>query len=236
MKKLACVFFSLILAFCLSSCNLARFNLPDTIVINGKEYTRVFVSKLNPTCDYSGAADIKVSGVSLHENNGGKFDCYIAFDSKAEPNAYFPTEEYENVLSYYNNGDNYKYFCKKWPSPEYERTYTIEKIDYEMFEKLIEFSDTNSYDPFSDSSSKDGLRDIIKSYDIYTSCEVRFYRESNDGAFRELGYTLINSDGKLSLLYRYDCSDENYVKILVRDLPSELNGYFYNLLNTLPDE
>lgn len=236
MKKLTCLFLSLLLAFCLSSCNLARFNLPDTIVINGQEYTRIFISKLNPTRDTSGEADIKVSSISFYENSSGQFNCYIAFDGKAKPNVYFLTEKYEEVLSYYNNGDNYKYFCTKWPSPEYDRTYTIEEIDYELFEQLSDFAEANSYDPFSISNNEDGLRDIFKSYDNWTSYEVKFYRESKDGDFREGGHTLINVDDKLSLLYRYDCSDENQIKIRVRDLPTELNEYFCNLLNTLPNE
>lgn len=240
MKKIICIFISLFFAFSLASCNLAKlFNLPDKVIIHDKEYTRAFVAKLYPCNDYfSGPADTKVHGEPFYKHTTGEYECFIAYGSDGEPNIYFLTNEYEKALSYYNNGDNYNYFCVRQSSPDSKCTHPVTEIRYDMFEKLSEFSTANCYHPFS-SNNEDGLQHIIVSGDDYLKLrEVHFYRESKDGSFSEnRGHTLINTDGKLTLLYRYEFSDDGTsCKIRMRDLPPELNDYFYNLLYNLPNE
>lgn len=238
MKRVICIGLSFIFLFCIVSCSIQKV-LPDSIMIEEKEFKRAFAAELYPIDDsFLGAEDINISGVSYYKYQLSQQDCYIAYDSNAEPNLYFSSEEYEAALSYYGNANNYNFFCLigNIHDDNQSRIYSISSIDSVMFDRLVDFAKTEDYNPFASFNDEEELRRLpVADPDNWMDDEIHFYKESKDEAFSTLkGYTFVLTENKLALLYQYDFSNTDSPQMLIRDIPTEISDYFCTLLKELP--
>ena len=111
MKKYIILFFSLILVLCFSSCSLIS-DLPDTVTIDEKEYTRAFISEFFPVSkSLVNNNGVRVSGHIYYEYSNTPFDCYIAYGNDGFPNVYFESSAFNEAFSYYTDLNNLKFFC-----------------------------------------------------------------------------------------------------------------------------
>ncbi len=239
MKKYIFLFLLLTLVLCYSSCTF-NFGKPDTAttaIIEEKEYKKAFIGELYPGDEFAPNDGVKVSENLYYQYSETPYDCYIAYDRNAEPNVYFEIEKFDEATSYYSDSNNYKFFCLlgNVHDTNQQKILEIQKIDYLMFNQLLEFSSNNNYNLFAAFTDEDGLKKVpIPNPDNWTADEIHFYKESNDGAFgTSKGYTFILLDDKLCFLYRYDFGDDDVPVMLVRSIPSEVSDYFCSLLKEL---
>ncbi len=236
MKKHIFFVLSLILVLCFSSCAL-NLDKPDIVTIQGKEYKKAFVGELYPFDEFVFNDSVKVSGELYYKYSQTPYDCYIAYDRNAEPNVYFAKDKFDEVMLYYSDSNNFKFFCLTGNIHDEndQQVFNLEDINYEMFHSLLEFSKVNDYNPFTSFNNEEGLIKIpIADPDDWMVDEIHFYKESKDGAFTTLkAYTFILHENKLYFLYQYDFSDDEAPVMLVRDVPSEAGDYFCALLKDL---
>ena len=239
MKKYIMLFLSLILVLCLSSCTLSL-DTPDTVTIDGKEYKKAFVGELYSLDEVVSNDSIKVSGNVYYKYSKASYNCYLVYDSNAEPNVYFEAGKFDEAKLYYGNSNNFNFFCLMGNIHDEndQQIIHLESIDQSIFDSLLEFSNNNEYNPVTSFNNEEGLIKIpIANPDDWMADEIHFYKESKDGAFStSQGYTFILHENNLYLLYQYDFGDDEKPVMLVRDVPTEISDYFCTLLNELKNE
>lgn len=239
MKKLVSFILCATLVLCCTSCAYI-FPQPDTVTIEGTLYKRAFVSELFPVDDCVSTDSVSIAGNSYFEYPNAQYDCYISYDRNAQPNVYFPSEQYHEAVSYYTDPNHFTFYCLigNIHDTNQQEVSVIQNIDAPMFARLLEFSSKNEYNPLTLFNKEDGLVKVpIANPDNWTADEIHFYKESNDGAFStSKGYTFIMHDGKLSLLYQYDWGDDNAPEMLLRSVPTEISDYFCTLLKELQNK
>lgn len=238
MKRFVLILVAVAIIICSTACSHKR-ELPDTVVINENEYRRAFVNELYPAKEgFPSSADAKIEGVSFYNYTAdASFDTYIAYDGSAKPNVYFLSEQYDSALSFYNDAENYRFFCivGNIHDENDQEKFEIEMMGVSMFERFLEFSKENDNDPFSSSNNEDGLIKIqLDEPEKRTDNEVHLYKESRDAAFKtSTAYSFVKVEDKLYYFYQYDYSDTEKPVMLVKELPEDINNYFYGLLGTL---
>lgn len=240
MKKYIAIILSVMLILNTAACTLKK-DLPDTVTIDGKEYQRAFVGELYPLDtglpDAEHKESIRISGKSYYEYQLTDFDCYIAYDSHAEPNVYFESGRFEDAVSYYRNADSFKFFCLlgNIHDENEQQVLEIKEMDSLLLDQLLEFSKDNDYDPLTSNNNEEGITTVsIPDPNNWISDEIHLYKESKDGAFStSKAYTFILYEGDLCLLYRYDFTDEKSPSMGIRYVPTEISDYFCSLLEAL---
>ena len=143
MKKFVLFVLLFILTLSLSSCGLNLLGLyqPDSVKIGEKNYTKVFSNELFPVKTISiDTEKVEYPGAKFYKCKETRFDCYIAYNHK--PIIYFENEQADEAASYYSKGDNFDFFCitGNIHGENDHKLYTIESVDYEMFDSLIQFA------------------------------------------------------------------------------------------------
>ncbi len=165
-----------------------------------------------------------------------EFDCLVSYRG-LYPDIYFSAEDYEFAKAYYDDSENYSYYCHAGNLYDGGRTYPADGIDTDKFRELYEYALKKEQDytardsrdiPFDDESD-------------YTAGELRLYKESLDGLFcTHKGLNFRIEDEKLVMLdhYYFDYGGEN-TTMSVFDIPEELGEYFiefYRELLKMEDE
>lgn len=239
MKKYMVIVFSILLMMCFSSCNL-KMNPPktekdstDTVTIEGKEYKMAELDRLYPTVDGVGSTNaVWVMGKDYYQYKQSKYDCYVRYGTSAEPVLYFESSIFDEAFSYYNNEENFNFYCRLGNAfdEEERRIFAINNIDTSMFRQLLAFSEENGYDPFSFSHPTDDLIKVpLLSTENLSENEISFYKESKDEKFSSSRERFVLHENKLCLLYRYQLGEEA-PRMLVRELPEEISDYFCSIL------
>ena len=240
MKKYIILFFSLILVLCFSSCSLIS-DLPDTVTIDEKEYTRAFISEFFPVSkSLVNNNGVRVSGHIYYEYSNTPFDCYIAYGNDGFPNVYFESSAFNEAFSYYTDLNNLKFFCLfgNVHDENKQKIIEIEEIDIDMFNSLLEYSIENNYNPLTSFNNEEGLKSVpIPDPDNWVSDEIHLYKESKDGAFTtSRGYIFKLIDNQLYLLYRYDFRNDESPAMILRDIPKDISDYFCSLVKKLQNK
>ncbi len=235
MKKIVFTLLIILSCFAIVSCDALDkyFELPDTITVDGVEYKRAYIGHLyEKSYNFSDIKTVKIKNKTYTGYFDKKYKFFVASDLDAKPNIYFESSHYSEAVSYYDNSENYKYICHVGNVYGGDQ-YTISDIDVEMFDKLLEFSKKNAYNPLTSFNNEDGLEIVaFDSSSKWTTDEIRFYKESNDGAFNtSMGFDLKLRENKLYLLYAYDFEDEANPVMKLRAIPSDISNYFISLIN-----
>lgn len=225
---------------CLTSCKSTKNVKNNVVTIKGEEYKLAFVDELYPMYEeLVSNKEIWALGKKCYEYIKPQFGCYIAYDLKAEPNIYFKSEQFDEALEFYSNGDNYNFFCLRGNifDEERQQIFELHDIDLKMFDELISFASEKEYNPLTSFDNKDGIISFPINQNSKVVNEIHFYKESKDGAFTtSKGYTFLVRGDKMYLLYYYDYANDSKPVAKVRTLPTELSDYFYNLLKEIEQQ
>lgn len=138
---------------------------------------------------------------------------------------YCRDDQWQELKAYYSNTDNFTYqYITNQRGGKFE-THTIDKIDANKLNELIDFCEKNTYDPFGFSGSENA-RSVSTS--SLSGTEYRFGINSNDGLFSSGAASLYILDNNLVLANRSNMSSK---KTLIVDLPQELSTYFMSIIN-----
>ena len=140
---------------------------------------------------------------------------------------YCRDDQWQELKSYYSNTDNFTYqYITNQKGGKFE-AHTVNEMDINKLNKLVEFCEENSYDPFGFSNSK-------KTRTVSTSTlgktEYRFGMNSNDGLFSVGAASFYLLENNLVLEY-YSVMSEG--KTLIVDVPKELSDYFVSMISDL---
>lgn len=235
MKRSICIILSLICVFLFSSCSFTV-TLPDRVTIGSDTYKRAFEAALYPLNESNVAAEgTKISGIPYYKINNVPFDCYVAYDSSAEPHLYFADGIFDEAVSYYDSPENYNYYCvisNIHDESEAEQC-PISDADSDIFDQLISFAQENDYDPLASHNNAANVRYApIPDPDDWTKNEIHLYKESKDEAFTTAtGYTFLIVENKLVLLHYYTFENEENPQMAIMDVPTELSDYFCELIS-----
>ena len=242
MKKFILTVLALILVFC-TSCT-ALFALPDSVTIGNTEYRRAFVGTLYPT-DHSFLSPVTAQSDAVMQETyyhypPTVFDCRIAYDTDAEPNVYFANEQFDEAVSFYTDSENFRFFCMigNIHSETDHQIFEIQDMNALMLERLAEYAAANDYSPFAPESKREYLIEVpFSPSENYTANEIRFYKESTDGAAFTAckGYCYVLHDNQLCLLYFYDFANADAPVMCLKAIPTEISDYFRTLLESLSE-
>lgn len=228
MKKLLVVLFSAALMFCSVSCtNLLT--VPDAVIIDGKSYNQAFTYTLFPHDDKNVNREAAPEG-PYYKYTSTPYDCYIAYH-KAKPCVFFASSCYDEAVAHYSDPENFDFYCLIGNSNVRGKPSTLTEVDPQLFDRLVEYADENSYDPLSPAKSKEGAKKVpLPDNDTPPlDSELHFYKISKDGAFStSRGYTFLSLNGQLCLRLYYDGADDT---IAYRELPEELSDFILSLLD-----
>lgn len=243
MKKCVLLLMSVILVLCFTSCAWQK--LPDTVTIEEKEYKRAFIGELYPLFSYSWDDAPYTQGVlfaqkSYYPYPQAAFDCYIANNTSGKSNVYFESTAFDKAVSYYKNPDNFHFYCMigNMHDEDQRETFEIQDIDAAMFDRLIAYCAENAYNPLTSYNNENDLRKVPISTDgTYMDDEIRFYKESNEGAFASSkGYIFKLVDHQLYLLFHYSFKDKENPVMFIRDVPTDIGDYFKVLAQKLQNK
>lgn len=206
---------------------------PYTIEINGVTYQNGFVpqdmhftkeydvDKENPL--YSKFALPETINYYRFEDNWIIRHESTTWATNVQDVLYCPIGEWEELHAYYADPNNYHYYFKIQLDFGNLTTYEIPNVDMEMFERIIQFDEDNSYG--TNSSNK---AETIK-LPISHADNVRFQKESKDGLFYNHTTEFTIYEGRV-YYYRYSNMATGQDEVAV--LPKEMEDYIISLLKT----
>ncbi len=201
----------------------------DTVTIDGVVYRNKFQGDLilrNPVYD---------NEPLLNDDTGLYFrlketDYELIYDITSHQighseSVYCRDDQWQELKAYYSNTENFTYqYITNQRGGKFE-SHTVNEMDINKLNELIDFCEKNSYDPFSFSGSAN-TRSVSTS--SLGDTEYRFGINSNDGLFSSGAAFLYILDNNLVLGNR---SAMNSKKTLIVDLPQELSDYFMSIIN-----
>lgn len=149
MKRIVAILLGMIV-LCCCSCTFG-FNQADTITIAEKEYKRAFAGELYPRNALLPREGIRILWNEYCPYPEAPYDCYIAYDRKAEPNVYFEKNVSTKRFPIIAKQKIFNYFCPldNIHDSSKQQVYGIQNIDDAMFHRLIVFVAENAFNPFS---------------------------------------------------------------------------------------
>lgn len=202
----------------------------STITIDGVVYRNKFQGDLilrNP--NYGTEPIISDSTGQYYRLEGTDYDLIYNVSSSiiGDPESvYCRDDQWQELKSYYSNTENFTYqYITNQKGGKFE-AHTVNEMDINKLNKLVDFCEENSYDPFSFFDSPN-IRKVSTS--SLGKTEYRFGMNSNDGLFSAGAASFYLLDNKLVLEYYTYMAGK---KALITDVPDELSEYFISLINS----
>lgn len=150
---------------------------------------------------------------------------------------YCEASQYEQVLAYYSNPENYAFFCVlgvDMTDGTSTQTVELSNVDSVLFDDLLNFAEKSSYAPFNSlHNSKVETVDLPLPNHTVDTCMV-FYKERNDFLFlfrKWNDFYII--DHVLYMVYQYDYGYGEYEKLIAVKVPENISAYFIALMESL---
>ena len=162
-----------------------------------------------------------------------RFDLRMTYENSAEATAFCATEQWEEAKAFYSKDENFYFYCLRGNIFDLDNSeiFLVPDMDYEKFNMLYDFAETNGYDPFG-AENKNTKR--IINYEHSGNCEIVFYKESKDGVFTSFkGHEYHLLDGKLVLVYYYDANHGEKDELVYVEVPRDIAVYFEELLENM---
>jgi len=236
MKKIALVLIGIIMVMSMSSCSFVGYSVaPDTVKIDGVTYRGGFYGDLWIEDMAYEEGTYTVGGVEYRRVINERFDwvqCNLGPRSGGV--VLCAEDQWEEARAYYADGDAYEYYCRVGTERAGFKPvlYSIDYVDTRKMNELIDFSESNIYDPFGSNKGKETCRLPMPDYE--ESPAIVFYKVSKDGNFGSVrGDKLFIIEGKLYLLYQNDYRDEDNPILVAVQVPDELGQYFVDLVGEL---
>lgn len=254
MKKIKYIIISVFVVSTLVSCASTKENTPDTNApINDlvteitKEETYTFSTADTVTVTIDGVVyrnkfqgdlilrnSVYGREPALIDNTGRYFrlegiDYDLIYDVTSKQighpeSVYCRDDQWQELKAYYSNTENFNYqYITNTKGGKFE-AHTVNEMDINKLNDLVDFCEKNSYDPFA-SSGSGNTRSVSTS--SLGNTEYRFGMNSNDGLFSSGAAFLYVLDNSLVLEYRSVMSSK---KTLIVDIPEELSEYFISII------
>ena len=204
---------------------------PRSITVNGVTYRNKFMGDYNihedmlkiskdPVYKDRSITLYKIVNIEedlLYHPGGGK-------STGDEISVYCREDEWETLRAYCADDNNFDYFCDVDNTEEIY--YNIGSVDHQKYNKLNEFCDKNSIDPF-DLTQNNQL--IKVPYDIGGSHNYSFIKISKNGLFCEHAFGFYLWEGKLVKCHHSTGSPVSGSSYIVY-VPDELGNYFVDII------
>lgn len=203
----------------------------NTVTINGVVYRNRFQGDLIFRDPQYGSEPIFENEYGRFFRIEGKSNYDLIYNENSEvigapESVYCRDDQWQELNSYYSDTNNFTYqYTAKQKGKEF-KTYTINEMDIDKLNELVDFCEKNSYDPFSFSNSQN-TRAVSTS--SLGDTEYRFGMNSNDGLFSSGAASFFILDNTLVLEYYSVMSEE---KTLIVDVPKELSNYFISIISS----
>lgn len=203
----------------------------ETITVNGVVYRNKFQGDLilrNP--QYGSELICENERGRFFRLEGTDYDLLYNVSSIAigvPESVYCRDDQWQELYRYYSDMDNFTFVCIANEKGGNFNRITLETMDVEKLNKLADFSEENSYDPFTFFENNNTRKVSTSSLG---KTEYRFVYNSNDGLFSYGAASFYVLEEKLVLEY-YQIASQG--KTLVVDVPEELSQYFMAIINDL---
>lgn len=237
MKRILSICIIFIMIFSLSSCIFLRPIVPESITFDGQTYMKAFTAEFFPNDYPPGSADateFRIGFKSYYHLTTTYFDSCVGYTVYGEPEIYFNANQYDEAIAYFENPENFNYFCLVGNIVDKTDHYvcSVPNMDPLMLDKLTDFILENGHTPFKSNSQKASSVPLIG--DEWKDGEFYFYKATKSGDFLSIRDTLRIVDGRIVLLHYYDFDGETgNQKMIYVDLPDDLNEYFLSVLSDL---
>lgn len=252
MKKSAIVFLCIVFVLQLSACSSKSKNEStttsettqttteaavdksgtDTVTVNGVVYRNKFAGSM----EYTGSNNTD-GKTPLLENTDGSFyhvddathDWIYKDGSEETINGeylYCRDDQWQELHEFYSNPDNLDATCLIVANNAKEEYKTIQNVDADKFNKMIEFYNKNHYD----SGSKKNVNARVVDVSFRNGTKYYFSIASSDKLFLGMVETLLVIDGKLVMAYFSDAFTQQFYVV---DFPDEISDYFVSEINKL---
>lgn len=218
----------LVLIFVLTGCVMLAPGAPESLKSGNEIYKTGFYGTLFPkNYKYTGAS-VQIDDLVLSKIEHDRFTLYHAdIGSYSEGTIYCAQEDFEEALAYYQNPENYSYYCNL---KNKGKLLEIPQVDPDMFESLLSFAERSGYDPFN---SRHNAQIEKEEFPMPDGKQVRFvfYKESADRLFassRGTEYYIL--EDHLYAVYQYDFGHGEYEKLIAVKVPDDLSDYFIELV------
>ena len=148
---------------------------------------------------------------------------YTDYGQDVKENLFCPVEKWDYYHSFYGDSENYSYSFSVQRSLEDFKVNSVQNIDPDKFNEIVQFSADNEYG----SSSKNRADTLSIPTVVYP--RVIFKKESKDGLFLAKAQIFVIYCGNLYLM-RYYNGSAGTMEVSV--LPDELEAYFVSLLKS----
>lgn len=229
-------FFILLLLtmFVLSGCRLMPEGL-ETVQINHKTYKTGFYGTLYPL-QYSLTEDtLQTNDLTLVRIAHDTFELYHADAGPyADGTIYCEESQYERAVEYYNNPENYKYYCilgVDRMDGTHAQTVELSNVDAAIFDDLLSFAEKSAYDPFDRRHNAKVETVELPMPDDTVDTRMVFYKESTDGLFCSMkGTDYYIIDHALYMVYQYDYGHGKNEKLIAVKVPEHISAYFVSFM------
>lgn len=232
MKK--CFTITIAFILMLSGCFKLSLNGSETLHIDDKTYKSGFYGVLFPNDYELDGKTLKFNNIILSKIKHDEFELYHAdIGPYTEGTIYCEEGDYENAVAFYNDPQNYSYYCVLGVDSNTTKTKTIEisEIDTNKFDALLKFADESNYNPFDKEHNAKIEKVDLPMPDDTQETRLVFYKESVDSLFTSsqgTDYYIINNH--LYSVYQYDFGHGEYEKLIAVKVPDEISIYFVEFM------
>ncbi len=234
MKKVLAL--SLVLLMTLTGCVGLSPDGPETLTLGENRYKTGFYGILFPNEYELSDKKLEIDDIVLNRINHESFELYHAdIGSYTEGTIYCSEKDYESALSFYNDAENYSYYCILGVDSDTQSTKIIEltDVDTTKFNELLDFADQSNYDPFDKNHNAKIEKVELPLPDDTKDTRLVFYKQSKDDLFVSstgTDYYIINNH--LYAVYQYDFGHGEYEKLIAVKVPDEISTYFVEYMKS----
>lgn len=205
----------------------------ERVTIDGTTYRNGFYDDLWPFNIYFEEAYIKVGDNEFRHVDSEKYDLLYSGNGFTSAGIFYCEEsQWEEAYDYYNDGENYRYYCHIGGNYSKLAPTIIDNIDTEKFDELMSFADQKAYEPFGVKEDVETIR--LPEPDNEESPKLVFYKVSKDGYFEsDKGNVFHVVNGKLLLVFYYDGNHGEYDELVAVEVPDDIGAYFVELVELI---
>lgn len=219
---------SVVLIFVMTGCVGLAPSGPESLKSGDKIYKTGFYGTLFPENYQYTDESVQIDDLALRKIEHDRFTLYHAdIGPYSNGTIYCAEEDFEEALAYYQNPDNYSYYCNM---KNKGKLLEIPQADPEKFESLLAFAEQSDYDPFNSQHNAKIEKEEFPIPDGEQACFV-FYKESADQLFvssKGTEYYILKDH--LYAVYQYDFGHGEYEKLIAVKVPDDLSDYFIALV------
>ena len=219
------IFITIIFIFSilLSGCDNMGHLIIESVEINDKTYKTGFYNTMFPHIYHLYDETYSIKNTNYYKLTHDNFDLIFAnIGEYTEGTIFCNKEQFDDAIKYYSNPQNFSYYSiiGNETSP-----ISLENIDTNVFDKLLNFADKSEYKPL-DSEHNNSIETIEIPIPNNSTPEIVFYKESKDLLFTSnKGHKFYIIDDVLYFVFYFDYDSETDEKLVAVKVPDEISRY-----------